>query len=103
MIDKNKHCIKNKSKTPDNYSPYKLQYLMHEWKTSIDSSILDRSRIIYFADYIDDGRFILNVYTEYPGYLIGKQGQKIKWYAERMKAIGIDAIYMTEIKQYNIV
>lgn len=88
-------------KAPAKFNENQVKMFMYEWKE--DANIPDDSKVIFFWKYTKSGKFILDVYTEYPGYLIGKGGNKVKYASDQLKQFGVDAIYVTEIRPRNIV
>ena len=86
---------------PDKFDEFKLKGFMFKWK--IESKIPKGSNVVFFTRYNKHNEFVLEVYTEYPGYLIGKNGSSVQSFAAKVKDIGIDKVYITEIKSNNIV
>lgn len=86
---------------PDKFDEFKLKGFMFKWK--IESKIPKGSNIIFFTRYNKHNDFVLEVYTEYPGYLIGKNGSSVQSFANKVKDIGIDKVYITEVKSNNTV
>jgi ribosomal protein S3 len=79
-----------KSRQNDN----KIKYNMLDWRKT--AQVPKDGVIQYFKYKQSDTSYRLIVITDYPGYLIGKEGQIIKYYAALMKCCGIDAIDIVE-------
>lgn len=78
-----------------------IKELMKEWKTF--ANVPDSDLIEYYKYKTTEGKYILVVITDYPGYLIGKGGNTIKMYAAYMKCNGISNVEIIERRKVETV
>lgn len=69
---------------------YKTNYIIQDWCNEVTKPVSITK---------DEKNRIITLYTEYPGWYIGRAGSLFYKYEEKLKAIGWDKVKIVELKE----